>query len=826
MADFIEQATLRVRDQSTKQINNINNAIVKLLKTAKQMNKLKISLDGVDAAQRKVDKLTKSVRAVPKSRTVTVNHKVNVTGAKAASNQLAALSRTRPVTIKVRFQQAGRMLLPPAQSQGFGRSLANSFLHTIRASNAGEVIARGFLAAIGGQIFSGVRGATAVAAQAPLNKEDALQRLRASGLPAATVAAMQDIATRMTARFPATTEAGILEAGREASGRIENPQSPEGLKQLELVMARIAENTAKLSGVLGMNAQQSADQARLIEAGISQVGATGDNERAAAISEAILQGVLASGGDLTVDDFKRLLQQAGGLRGGLGANTLLQLGLARDEQGQRGTGEARQAFEDLIRGNLNDTDAAAQERAGLRRNGRSTIAGKFQEDFLGAVETEIIPRLRKLGVNLSDPIAVQNALDTELGFSKQGGINLLKDAVVNFDNNFQEFLRARAAQLDTFTKEPTTRQRAAQVNAQFENVADAAIGPLLPVVQTGLAALTQSLSAINQGTAGVADFAKLGGGAVAAGVGAGVLALQGANTATRPLALAGISLNSSAAALTAAATALTGAAAVQAADAAVPDLPGGTPKKGLKGLLGMLLGGRATLPVAGAILTANMPGGFLGVPSGGAGNTQKFTPPVPDKQILDATKLAREAEPFIQELRGIAEQIKSARQKFGPDSQVETDLKLQAERQIESLGRTGFDTTKIDPSTLTVNTGNVTLTAPPTANPAAMPDALGGLVPGISDMTSALNSAPSELSTAFSTGSGLIDAGVQQLSATAAQIGPAMGASLLANAPQIGQAIGQAIVGIVSSATINVNAQNSPVQTAPVNTGAVGQPAG
>lgn len=808
MADFIEQATLRVRDQSSKQINNINNAIVRLLRTAKQMNKMRITLDGVDAAQRKVDRLTKTVRAVPKTRTVTVNTKVNVTGARAASNQIAALSRTRPVTVRVRFQPTGGMLMPPAQSRGFGRTLANSFLHTIRSSNAGEVIARGFLAAIGGQIFSGVRGATTVAAQAPLNKEDALQRLRASGLPQATVAAMQDIATRMTARFPATTEAGILEAGREAAGRIENPQSAEGLKQLELVMARIAENTARLSGIIGLNAQQAADQARLIEAGISQVGATGDNERANKISEAILQGVLASGGDLTVDDFKRLLQQAGGLRGGLGASTLLQLGLARDEQGQRGTGEARQAFEDLIRGNLNKADVAAQEAAGLRRNGRSTVAGKFQEDFLGAVQTEIIPRLRKLGVNLSDPVAVQNALDNDLGFSKQGGINLLKDAVVNFDNNMQEFLRARAAQLETFTNEPTTRQRASQVNAQFENVADAAIGPLLPVVQTGLAALTQSLSAINQGTAGVADFAKLGGGAVAAGVGAGVLALQGANATTRPLALAGISLNSSAAALTAAATALTGAAAVQAADGIVPDLPGGPQKKGLKGLLGMLFGGKATLPVAGAILTANMPGGFLGVPSGGAGNTQNFTPPVPVQALLDAGKVAEEVKTLVDKIEYINRSIAAADARFGPGS-AQGDMFAQelerVQQQLAALGQQGGVTTA------------------PTKD--ALGD-IGGIVPGIGELTTSLNDAPSELSTAFSTGTNGLSAGVQQFAAAAAQFGPTMGASLLANAPQIGQAIGQAIVGIVSNATINVNAPNSTVQTAPVNTGAVGQPAG
>lgn len=809
MADFIEQATLRVRDQSSKQINNINNAIVRLLRTAKQMNKMRITLDGVDAAQRKVDRLTKTVRAVPKTRTVTVNTKVNVTGARAASNQIAALSRTRPVTVRVRFQPTGGMLMPPAQSRGFGRTLANSFLHTIRSSNAGEVIARGFLAAIGGQIFSGVRGATSVAAQAPLNKEDALQRLRASGLPQATVAAMQDIATRMTARFPATTEAGILEAGREAAGRIENPQSAEGLKQLELVMARIAENTARLSGIIGLNAQQAADQARLIEAGISQVGATGDNERANKISEAILQGVLASGGDLTVDDFKRLLQQAGGLRGGLGASTLLQLGLARDEQGQRGTGEARQAFEDLIRGNLNKADVAAQEAAGLRRNGRSTVAGKFQEDFLGAVQTEIIPRLRKLGVNLSDPVAVQNALDNDLGFSKQGGINLLKDAVVNFDNNMQEFLRARAAQLETFTNEPTTRQRASQVNAQFENVADAAIGPLLPVVQTGLAALTQSLSAINQGTAGVADFAKLGGGAVAAGVGAGVLALQGANATTRPLALAGISLNSSAAALTAAATALTGAAAVQAADGIVPGLPGGPKSKGgFTAFLLSLLRKKVPLPVAGAVLTANMPGGFLGVPSGGAGNTQNFTPPVPVKSLLDAGKVAKEVQTLVNKIEYINRSIAAADAKFGPGS-AQGDMFAQelerVQQQLAALGQQGGVTT-----------------APTT-------DALGdisGIVPGIGEMTNTLNNAPSELSTAFSTGTNGLSAGVQQFAAAAAQFGPTMGASLLANAPQIGQAIGQAIVGIVSNATINVNAPNSTVQTAPVNTGAVGQPAG
>lgn len=573
MASFVEKATLQLVDKSSKNIDKINTSLKNLNKTALAVKKnlagINLKVTGAGKAATEVNKLAASLAKLRSQRAIAPQFSARSVNATIAAIERLRRAASRPITSNVNVNRNGFGGGGGGGGGGgraAGQSIAQGFISTLRGGNAGATIARGFLAAIGGSLQTQVSRAAITAASAPLNKEDEVQRLRAAGLSERTVVAMQGLASQLSNEFRGTTESSLLNAGREAAGRIDNIDTPEGLAELKIVMERIARNTQITAAMTGKGIENGGEQARIIEGVISQVGATNNPVLASAISEAILQGIQASGGDLSAVDAKRIGQQLSSARGGLKADSLLQLLLVRDEGGQRSTGEFRQLFQDTTRGNLNDEDFNTQVKQGLRdKNGRSTVANALQENFLDTVEKEFIPRLEKLNVDLKDKGAVLAAIDNQLGFASQGGSGFLADAVVNFEQAKQEYERARAARPDVYLRNPTTRQQAQAVNAQFQNVADQALGGTLPVLSKGLEGLAASLAALNSGDATIADLAKLGTGAVSAGVSSGVLALAGADAATRPLILAGISLSASAAALTGSAAALSGAAVAQGA---------------------------------------------------------------------------------------------------------------------------------------------------------------------------------------------------------------------------------------------------------------------
>jgi hypothetical protein len=807
MVDFVEQATLKVRDQSSAPLNKINKAVTALLGSAKKLNGLKVEINGISRTMRQVNQLNGVIKGIPKSKTI--NLKATVTGAAGIQKQLANLTRMR--TIQIRANLTGgnqrtrlpggnspggngrppgappRIPAPPAVPPSAGANFARSFLNALRPVNAGASIARGFLGAIGGNIQGAVSKATGVALRAPLNKEDAVQLLNAAGLSPQTVQFMQGTASVLSGQFRGTTEASLLQSGREAAGRIPNIDTAEGQKQLTLVLTRVAQNTQILAAMTGQGITAGADQARIIEGAISQVGVTGDNKDAELISTAILRGIQASGGDLTAQDAKRTLQQLGIARNGVSGDTLTQLLLARDEQGARGTGEFRQIFEDLTRNTLLKSAKAAQIENGLRdKSGKSTVADAFRLNFLDAVKNEIIPRLTKAGVDTTDRVGVISGL-SDLGFVKSGGIATLAEVVTNQAQMQQEFQRAQIAKPETFINSPTTRQRGEAVNAQFQNLADNALGGALPVVSTGLDLLAKSLANFNNGEAGLKDIAGVGAGAVTAGIGSSVLAIAQADAVTRPLALAGLGLNTSAAALTAAAAALSTAAGVQAGGAV---LGGASSIAAGGGVMAMLRGflSRAAIPVAAGAATAVAldlvdPKGNLGGATTG---------------IDTAVKNATGIDPSNTSIGQITEAIKAGF--AGPDAATASGIiaKASAAQDLAAKDAVTNSLAKILGQQASTKDG-----------------ALGD----VGSLTTAMQAAPTELTTAFATGNAGLATETVALTGVAAQFGPLAAAALLAAAPQLGQVAGAAIAAAIQGVTVNVNATTTQASEPKLDTG-------
>nr|WP_319389792.1 hypothetical protein [uncultured Cohaesibacter sp.] len=593
MVNYVEQATLRVVDQSTRKIRAINKELGHLHRTASRLKRIKIQLSGIDSAAGKVRRLNSVIKSMPKQRSIRVNAslanpkglntallkqrtakvRVKLVGATAADKRLNNIARPRIATIST--AQKGRkdstklaMVPNPSRFAPAGRTMGEAFVNQLTHSSAGAVIARGFLGAIGGELFQGVRQATIAAANAPLNREDAVQRFRASR-PESTVDRDSQILNKQVSdvanKVPGVTKSELIGSSAEAAARIGDIQSREGQRKLNEYLTRVA-TTSVVFQAQGMSPAQAADNARILEGIVSQTGANPENAKK--LIRASIQGIIASGGDLSAEDSKRTAQQLGDLRVNISDKTFLQALLARDESGARGTGGFRQFYTDLTRGNLNKEDKRAQIKQGLRdRNGVSLVEQKFREDFLGAINTEIIPRLKNLGVDLTNKAAVSAAIDNELGFVSQEGISIATDSVLNYQQRKAEFERAQQIRPEVYLNEPTVRQRGRQLDAEFSDAADKALSPLLPIINANLESFSKSLGALSGGEASVSDYVTAATSASIAGVGAGILALKDASGAERGLVLAGISLNSSAASLTGAASALSTAAAVQGAAA-------------------------------------------------------------------------------------------------------------------------------------------------------------------------------------------------------------------------------------------------------------------
>jgi len=97
LPNFVEQATLMVKDQSTPQIKKINAALKQLQSTANSLKSMKVNLTGITKASGEVRKLTNDLNRLKAS---SISLKVNTGSLSAAGRQLATLrsQARRPIS--------------------------------------------------------------------------------------------------------------------------------------------------------------------------------------------------------------------------------------------------------------------------------------------------------------------------------------------------------------------------------------------------------------------------------------------------------------------------------------------------------------------------------------------------------------------------------------------------------------------------------------------------------------------------------------------------------------------------------------------------------
>jgi hypothetical protein len=591
MPNFVEQATLEVIDKSSPKIKKINSSINQLMRTVRGFRgkQLDIGIKGnpvgeLRKASAELSRLRKSAL-----RPITVQTRVQrlpaslgAPGGRTAPSSVPIVPRQNPNSIK-------NAALGFKQGNSLGTSIAAGLKQSLRPLQFGRDIGRGFNFAISGELYQVGRNIVLTTGSAPANLDDARARVRISGRNEKELQLIEGVAKRLTEEFQTVTKADIIANSGEVTGRFGDLTDPKNFQKASNAMERLAKNTQILQAALANGGTGgAANQARLVETAIQQVGATGDKKFADEISKSVLRAVIGSGGDLQAGDVKRTLQQIPTARAGIGSGTLLTALLLRDEGGRRSSGNLNQLFSDTIRGNLNNDDFASQLKQGIRnKDGSSDVFAALQTDVLKGTANEIIPRLKKLGVQtdftklqrgteeFSSAVGkLRAAIDNDLGFSKQGGVAFLSDLIVNFDEIRRERKRAEKANPEFALTNPTIRQELTAVNSQFQNVAATALKPLLPVVKGSLDSLSDVLNSVQSGEA--ATTAQL----ATAGIAAGPLALSAGLQAaldpqTRALGLSSIALTGSATALTGSAAALTTAAGLNAVSGAGADGKGG-----------------------------------------------------------------------------------------------------------------------------------------------------------------------------------------------------------------------------------------------------------
>ena len=111
MASFVEQATLKVNDQSSAQIRKINAELKKLFATAKSLKSMKANININDRELQRRRQPQTAIGGFARAKTIALNIKANDRGLKQATTNVkqlsAALRRLKTTTVNIKANDRG-----------------------------------------------------------------------------------------------------------------------------------------------------------------------------------------------------------------------------------------------------------------------------------------------------------------------------------------------------------------------------------------------------------------------------------------------------------------------------------------------------------------------------------------------------------------------------------------------------------------------------------------------------------------------------------------------------------------------------------------------
>lgn len=541
MASFVEQATLKVNDKSSAQINKINRNLAKLAKTAQN---------------------TKSAFA---------NFKVG--NAFAGSNRSADTFLSRLSTIEQRLRTikglAGsiRMRPPgavPSVTPTGGQPSRRSGRGMVGFGFGGVGFGYGGLGLGGGLTAVGALHAGRAAGQETLALQAERSNLRILGQSEEEIAKLGDTAAEASKGLLSVTKAQALAATRNLSLA---GVTGEGLGELTRV---VAEGEAAITPMLGKEAARRTSERAVKFADLA--GALDDPQRGAELLRGFFGAQLVGGADFNSDQLLTSLRTSG-VAMAISADGLVNFAAAVEEQGRQ-AGSRLKRFNTILTqtAGVSEKQVKMLERSGVRQLARDN-ADLLARDYGEFIRTKLVPQLEAAGVDVDDAVAVRKGLQ-EFGFVSQE-LAFVEGEVLKRHERIRN--RELASQVQ-FTKEMEIARkdlgRALNLmGTQFRNLSSRVLDPIFSALAPGAVGFAEAMNNLANGQF---TAANLGGLAAAGAVGA--VAFAASNPGIVAMLWAGRRLSGAATALKVAATRLSTAARMA---------PGGVTRSGRRRRVGL-----------------------------------------------------------------------------------------------------------------------------------------------------------------------------------------------------------------------------------------------
>lgn len=845
MVSFVEQAILKVDDQSTAPIQSINNELKKLLATARKLKAVPIRISTITGVRRDLADLQARLKSISKSHLVNVNVKVSSssgTTLPALNRSLAALNRRGPISMDIRVNGAAALRtltnisnrvkalrdlgaitipvgttgggLPPAgpgvrtgpgarrpgiPGLGQGPQLGTSLL---------QIWSVGFIYRLGSTIENAI---VAGFARGTSEQDIADTRVGLFQTTPDETQSMEDASLALRESVPALSRGEALGLVSELFPTFKNNTDlldDAAIKLGELIEIQIA---------LGKDRQTAiSDASRIARAGDQQGAFTdengvGDLDSLNAFFDNALRQQIQLGSEFNATLVAATMKSLRVSKFGLDDRGFTTVMMLAEEQGSTAGVGVNQMIMQLSGVGVTKKAMAEQEEFGIRNDAGLIQQELLRQDPARYVREVIIPEMVRQGVDPNDPNA---AIETATSLvSDRTAIDTLAALILKSDELKIQTDNAMARNVDEETISSVLDNSLllawAEAQGQFVGllgeVGTAFEGLITPVLSASSAVSTFLANLVREGGA-VGTVATVGG--VAAGAygllraGKSVLgAINPFSTANAALTSAGTNLNVAAAALQAAAAAQSPAGS---AASEVIDTVSGNTRPGAGGRVGAV--GKGTSLLGLIMMFEEM------------GTPQALSP---ENQAAKerASSVTRVIGSDMAASDAMAQTTSSTIIKSFDETTYALIDELQQVREDRS-----FAEQMGSPEAATLVTQEQGLSADLVQRGVPVPEVVQAFDNGAVDAEEALN-------TAFTTGRAnledVFNTGSTQIESATAEFGNTAGAGILSFAEQFGQIVGQAAAAAIQNLNLNINttARTSAAQPAPrLETGGVGRP--
>ncbi len=575
MGTFVEKAVLRVEDKSSKPLKKINKEIVKLIKTAQKVGKVKVDLRGLDKSTRDVNKLNTTLARLPRSKTINV--KVNTASATTALNKMATKKLTANVRPTVTQAAVNAMatdlrrrlkLLPPSlvlvkpmASQSAVNSMATDLRNKLKAQKFNVNVNPNSLAPQGGlgprrsdlpgvsttrfprnvgsavtlglglEAAQGLRSMTSAAFEAASAMQQLDTRAQLLNFKPSELTLIEQAAQNASSDNPRVTETRTTEIAQDVGQQL----GTDNRETFNFVVRKLTEAESAASAVFDPSrARQATGVATKL---LDRSGQADDPEVAANIIDAATKAGLVLGETFSNQMFLTAATTSGHFASlAQSEEAIISFAAAVDDQGQKagmafaryikvleaqggaGSGVAVGAVTQLTGSGLRTESGLSPENARLAR-----------EDPFKHIMDNVVPLLEEMEVDLNIPADVSKAL-TDIGFK---GIDnrFVSSQIANADEIQRKRDQMSKINLDAAAVEAASAKNLSlqmdAVTAQFKNVSVDGLVPFAEALAPATNGLAAWLNGLANSEGAFSDAAKVG---VALSGAAGQFAAMNADT--------------------------------------------------------------------------------------------------------------------------------------------------------------------------------------------------------------------------------------------------------------------------------------------------------